>query len=98
MCCFFGMDRNFRFVHSDKLPVTVVRVEASSAEMHESMKMWDTRSNPAGSNFLLRNSGVALRDVCGALRSATCDEIIGAMAIFLKNKTDSMQFFKNYRR
>ena len=92
------MDRNFRFVHSDKLPATVVRVEASSAEMHGFMKMWDTRSNPAGSNFLLRNSGTALRDVCGALRSATSDKIIDAMANFFKKITDSMQFFKNYRR
>ena len=79
------MDRNFRFVHSDKLPAAVVRVEGSSAEMHGTMKIWDTRSNPAGSNFLLRNSGAALRDVWGALRSATSDKIMMQWRFFYKN-------------
>ena len=94
ICCFFGMDRNFRFVHSDKLPAAVVRVEGSSAEMHGTMKIWETRSNPAGSNFSLRNSGVALRDVCSALRSATSDKVMDAMAIFFTKITDSMRFFE----
>ena len=63
--------------------------------MHGTMKIWDTRSNPAGSNFLLRNSGAALRDVRSALHSATSDKIIDAMAIFFTKITDSMRFFKN---
>ena len=92
------MDRNFRFVHSDKLPAGVVRIEGSSAEVHGTMKIWDTGSNPAGSNFLLRNSGAALRDVRGALRSATSDTIIHAMAIFFTKISNSMPFLKNYRR
>ena len=95
ICCFFGIDRNFRFVHSDKLPAAVVRVEGSSAEMHGIIKIWDTPSNPAGSNFLLCNSGAALRDVCGALRSATSDKIIDAMAIFFYQNNRLERFLKN---
>ena len=50
---FLGMDRNFRFVHFDKLPVAVVRVEDSSAEMQGTMTIQNKRSNPAGSNFFI---------------------------------------------